>query len=217
MNELSLSSMGIVRVPLSDPLRRPSPKPNGQIPLCLNEIVEWGLISTTTDRNFVECGGLEHDCSTWEEIYDYEDEENADNAWNDPSKAKGSNDRTPANVLAIAQGANALEPRAEIRRLSFGRMPTALRSEIALSRRMNSRECPLRLQLFLQCEVYVEMLNGFLLLWIAENEVLGFTCMEHEPTVCTFSMCSASLASDCRECLSRAKMSRMRPMSFRSQ
>ena len=46
-------------------------------------------------------GGLEHDCATWEEIF--EDEENADNAWNDPSKAKGSNNRTPSNVLVIAQ------------------------------------------------------------------------------------------------------------------
>ena len=32
---------------------------------------------------------------------------------------------------------------------------------------------PLATATALQCEVHVEMLNGFLL-WIAENEVLGF-------------------------------------------
>ena len=94
---------------------------------CLDEIVEWGMFATTTGRTFVELrlmgdtmvplsqaidGGLEHDCSTWDEIY--EDEENATNACRDPTKAKGTNDRTPANVLTIAQTANALEPGAEI-------------------------------------------------------------------------------------------------------
>ena len=57
-------------------------------------------------------GALEHDCSTWDEIY--EDEENATNAWHDPTKAKGSDERNSVNVLAIAQIANALEPAAEI-------------------------------------------------------------------------------------------------------
>ena len=36
---------------------------------------------------------------------------------------------------------------------------------------------PLRLQLLYECEVYVELLNGFLL-WIAEIEVLGFKVNE---------------------------------------
>ncbi|CAE7946616.1 unnamed protein product [Symbiodinium sp. KB8] len=91
VNEPSLSSMGIARVPLSDPLCRTNPKPNGQI----HEIVEWGMFATTTGRTLVEWrlmghtmvplyqaigGGLEHDGSTGDEIY--EDEENAANAWN---------------------------------------------------------------------------------------------------------------------------------------
>ena len=80
------------------------------------------MFATTTGRNLVEWrlmghtmaplsqrigGGLEHDCSTW-------DQENAANAWNDPTKVEGTNERTPANVVAIAQTANALEPGAEI-------------------------------------------------------------------------------------------------------
>ena len=135
--------MGIVRVLLSDPMCRPSPKPNVQIPLCLNDIVEWGMFATTTGRTLVEWrlmghtmvplsqrigGGLEHDCSTW-------DQENAANAWNDPTKAEGTNERTPAKMIFLG--------------------------------------VPLATATALQCEVYVEMLNGFLL-WIAENEVLGF-------------------------------------------
>ena len=56
-------------------------------------------------------GGLEHDCSTWDGIYENEDNEAA-NAWNAPSQAKGSNDRNVAT--ALAQTANALEPGAEI-------------------------------------------------------------------------------------------------------
>ena len=40
------------------------------------------------------------------------------------------------------------------------------------------------------------MLNGFLL-WMAENEVLGFNVNEPEPTVCEFDLCSANIASDC--------------------
>ena len=79
MNEPSLSSVGIVRVPVSDPMCSPRPKPNGQILLCLSEIMERGTLATTTFRTLVEwrlmghtmvplnqaiSGGLEHDCST---------------------------------------------------------------------------------------------------------------------------------------------------------
>ena len=41
--------------------------------------------------------------------------------------------------------------------------------------------------------------------------------MEHEPTACMIAMHSANLASDCLECLflSRAKMTRMKPLPFR--
>ncbi|CAE7247920.1 yqkD [Symbiodinium sp. CCMP2592] len=71
-----------------------------------------GHISThELDRMVPMTGGLEHDCSTWDEIYENEDNEAA-NAWNAPSQAKGSNDRNVAT--ALAQTANALEPGAEI-------------------------------------------------------------------------------------------------------
>ena len=53
----------------------------------------------------------EHDCSTWDEIYENEDNEAA-NACNAPSHAKGSNDRNVAT--ALAQTANSLEHGAEI-------------------------------------------------------------------------------------------------------
>ena len=87
-------------------------------------------------------GGLDHDCFSWGEIY--EGEENAANAWNDLANTKGSNGRNSPNVLAFETE----------------------KSELADS------GVPVQMQLF--CNVkFMLMLNGFLL-WIAENEVLGF-------------------------------------------
>ena len=41
--ERSLASMGIVRMPMNDAMRHPSPK----IFLSLNEIIEWGMSAAT--------------------------------------------------------------------------------------------------------------------------------------------------------------------------
>ena len=43
----------------------------------------------------------------------------------------------------------------------------------------------------LQCEILSEMLNGFLQ-WLAENEVLGFSRMQHQPTFCNDHLYSAN-------------------------
>ena len=51
---LHCRELGFVPVPLSDPMWRPSPKPNKQILICLNQIVEWGMIAIMTGRNLVE-------------------------------------------------------------------------------------------------------------------------------------------------------------------
>ena len=53
--------------------------------------------------------GHEHDCSTWDEIYE-DGGNDAPNAWNAP-KAKASDQ---AVGTALAQTANALEPGSEI-------------------------------------------------------------------------------------------------------
>ena len=68
-------------------------------------------------------GGLEHDCSTWDEIYENEDNETA-NAWNAPFQAK-------ARMIAMWR---LLSPRLPMpsslaKRLSCGRMPRALSSD----------------------------------------------------------------------------------------
>eukprot|EP00439_Symbiodinium_sp_Y106_P059883 s5111_g8.t2 len=107
---------------MTDPMCHRSPK----LLLSLNEIMEWGMLATTRGQCLIEwrlmghtvvllCqavgGGREHDCSTWDAIYENEDNEAA-NAWNAPSQAKSSNNRNVAT--ALAQTANALEPGAEI-------------------------------------------------------------------------------------------------------
>ena len=63
-------------------------------------------------------GGLDNDCSTWDELYGDEDDENA-NAWNGPASSTASKKRNaesafqgPATVLS--QVANALIPGAEV-------------------------------------------------------------------------------------------------------
>ena len=171
----SLSSAAIIRMPMTDPMCHRGPK----MLLTLNEIIEWGMLATTRGQCLIEWrlmghtmvplsqavgGGLEHDCSTWDEIYENEDNEAA-NAWNAPLQAKGSNDRN-ALATALAQTANALEPGAEI-----GRMPRALSSD--RTEPGDKFRSALRLQLFCDVQFYVEMLNGFLQ-WFAEKEILGF-------------------------------------------
>ena len=170
LEPLSLNNAGIVRMPMTDPMCHCSPK----LLLSLNEImeattrgqclIEWRLMGhTMAPLCQAVGGGLEHDCSTWDEIYENEDNEAA-NAWNAPSQAKGSNDRNVATA-----------PVCQCSRAWHGDCPAAECQGhcqvIALSPAINL-ECP-TIATVLQCEVYFGMLNGFLQ-WFAEHEILGF-------------------------------------------
>ena len=120
MEPLSHATAGIVRVPMTDPMCLRTPR----MLLTLNEIMEWGMHATNAGESLLEwrlmghtmvplCqsigAGLEHDCSTWNEICE-DGGNDAPNAWN-ASKAK-ANDQ--AVGTALAQTANALEPGSEI-------------------------------------------------------------------------------------------------------
>ena len=70
----------------------------------------------------------EHDCSTWDEMYENEENEAA-TAWNAPPKAKGS-----SRMIAMSPSLRLPSPRLPMlwspaRRLSFGRLPRALSSD----------------------------------------------------------------------------------------
>ena len=99
MEPLSHATAGIVRVPMTDPMCLRTPR----MLLTLNEIMEWGMHATNAGESLLEwrlmghtmvplCqsigAGLEHDCSTWDEIYE-DGGNDAPNAWNAP-KAKAS-------------------------------------------------------------------------------------------------------------------------------
>ena len=121
MESESFDTVGIVRVPMTDPMCLGTPRAL----LTLNEIMDWQMHATTKScESLLEwrlmghtmvplCqsigAGLEHDCSTWDELYEDEGNE-APNAWN-AAKAK-ANDQ--AVGTALAQTANALEPGSEI-------------------------------------------------------------------------------------------------------
>ena len=97
--------------------------------LCLGEMSEWNRLPTMKhcgliDWRLMGCtlafgAGLDHDCSTWDELYGDEDEENA-NAWNGPassstaSKTRTAENAFPGSVTVISQVANALVPGAEV-------------------------------------------------------------------------------------------------------
>ncbi|OLP97396.1 LINE-1 retrotransposable element ORF2 protein [Symbiodinium microadriaticum] len=81
-------------------------------------LVEWRLGHTMVPVQQAFGGGLDNDCSTWDELYGDEDDENA-NAWNGPASSTASKKRNaesafqgPATVLS--QVANALIPGAEV-------------------------------------------------------------------------------------------------------
>ena len=116
MESESFDTVGIVRVPMTDPMCLGTPR----MLLTLNEIMDWQMHATNhAGESLLEwrlmghtmvplCqsigAGLEHDCSTWDELYENDGNE-APNAWNAP-KAKASDQ---AVGTALAQTANALE------------------------------------------------------------------------------------------------------------
>ena len=60
-------------------------------------------------------GGLEHDCSTWDELYEEDDGEkpNVKNNWNGPSSSSTAQPMA-STADSIVQVTNALKPGAEI-------------------------------------------------------------------------------------------------------
>ena len=81
---LSEESMGIIPMPLSDPMML-----TGMPLLCLGEMAEWNRLATVKNFGLIEWrlmghtmapvqqafgAGLDHDCSTWDELYEDEDE-----------------------------------------------------------------------------------------------------------------------------------------------
>ena len=128
---VSEESMGIIRMPLNDPMMLAN---NGPPLLCLGEMAEWNRIATMKHCGLIEwrltghtmvplqqaceCG-LDHDCSTWEELYGDEDDENA-NAWNGPassstaSKKRTAENAFPGSANVLPQVPNALNPGAEV-------------------------------------------------------------------------------------------------------
>ena len=86
---LSEESMGIIRMPLNDPMMLTT---NGRQILCLDEMVEWNRLATVKLAGLIEWrlmghtmvpgqqavgAGLEHDCSTWSELCDDDEDVNA--------------------------------------------------------------------------------------------------------------------------------------------
>ena len=126
-----MKSMGIIRMPLNDPMMLTT---NGPPLLCLAEMAEWNRLATLPHNGLVECrlmgrtmvpvnqafgGGLDHDCSNWDELFGEEEGENA-NAWNGPassstaSKQRSAENAFPGPATVIRQIANALIPGAEV-------------------------------------------------------------------------------------------------------
>ena len=121
-----MKSMGIIRMLLNDPMMLTT---NGLPLLCLAEMAEGNRLATLPHSGLVECrlmghtmvpgGGLDHDCSTWDELYGEEEGENA-NAWNGrassstASKQRSAENAFPGPVTVISQIANALIPGAEV-------------------------------------------------------------------------------------------------------
>ena len=112
-------------MPLNDPMMLTT---NGSPLLCLGEMAEWNRLATLKHSGLVEWrlvpvqqafgGGLDHDCSTWDELFGDEDDENA-NAWNGPASSSTASKKRnaesafqgPATVLSQVAKAN---PGAEV-------------------------------------------------------------------------------------------------------
>eukprot|EP00439_Symbiodinium_sp_Y106_P081561 s2757_g20.t1 len=141
--------------------------------------------------------GLQHDCSTWDELYEDDDGELV-NAWSGPTSSNATMPSKKAKTMAssssatvLSDVANALIPGAEV----VLRMNVAMKFRSALSKAT-----------FWKCEVYVEMLSG-ILPRIAENEVLGFNVVQNIARLRAHRLYSAM-------CLPLLRLTRM--MSFRS-
>ena len=130
--EASLKSMGITRMPLNDPMMLTT---NGPPLLCLGEMSDWNRLATMKHCGLIDWrlmghtmvpvqqafgAGLDHDSSTWNELYGYGDEDENANAWNGPassstaSKKRTAENAFPGSATVVSQVANALVPGAEV-------------------------------------------------------------------------------------------------------
>ncbi|CAE7406577.1 unnamed protein product [Symbiodinium sp. CCMP2456] len=130
--EASRLSMGIIRMSFNDAM---SYTKTGPQLLCLSEMEEWSRNATIPRSGLIEWrlmghtmvptaqaygSGLEHDCSTWDEMYADDDGEDQ-NAWNAPTSSTaasktnaGMTSQGSAPATVLSQVANALNPGAEV-------------------------------------------------------------------------------------------------------
>ena len=130
--EASKMSMGIIRMEKDDAMNYAKTGP--QL-LCLSEMMDWNRTATLPHSGLIEWrlmghtmvptvqaygSGLEHDCSTWDEMYADDDGEDP-SAWNAPSsstaapkKNAGMTSQGSGSAIVLAQVANALNPGAEV-------------------------------------------------------------------------------------------------------
>ncbi|CAE7396972.1 yqkD [Symbiodinium sp. CCMP2456] len=109
-SDASRMSMGIIRMTMDDPM---SYAQSGHQLLCLSEMMDWNRLATLPHR-------LEHDCSTWDEMYGEDDGEDP-NVWNAPASSSTAAPKKTAGTTSqgssatvLAQVANALSPGAEV-------------------------------------------------------------------------------------------------------
>ncbi|CAE7362841.1 unnamed protein product, partial [Symbiodinium sp. CCMP2456] len=96
--DASRMSMGIIRMSMDDAM---SYAQSGPQLLCLSEMMDWNRLATLPNSGLTEWrlmghtmvptvqaygSGLEHDCSTWDEMYGEDDGEDP-NAWNAPASS----------------------------------------------------------------------------------------------------------------------------------
>ena len=130
-SEASKLSMGIIRM---DPYDAMSYTRTGPQLLCLSEMSEWDRLATVPRMGLIEWrlmghtmvpavqaahGGLDHDCSTWDQLYEGDDGEDV-HAWNAPASStaampkKSSGMTSSGSATVLSQVANALNPGAEV-------------------------------------------------------------------------------------------------------
>ncbi|CAE7351810.1 unnamed protein product [Symbiodinium sp. CCMP2456] len=109
-------SRGIIRMPLTDVMMRSTNGPPAALP-CGNGIMEPP--GDFVPQQPAYGAGLHHDCSTWDELYEEDDGENA-NAWNGPTSSsamaskKNASTASSGPATVLSQVANALTPGAEV-------------------------------------------------------------------------------------------------------
>ncbi|CAE7450878.1 unnamed protein product, partial [Symbiodinium sp. CCMP2456] len=113
--EASRMSMGIIRMSMDDAM---SYAQSGPQLLCLSEMMDWNRLATLPNSGLTEWrlmghtmiptvqaygSGLEHDCSTWDEMYGEDDGEDP-NAWNAPASSSTAAPKKTAGTTSQGSG-----------------------------------------------------------------------------------------------------------------